>query len=161
MWCWWWCQWHHCILSIETIWETWCFWSCDAIGIRITWCHWHWSQHHVMQTALLMEPLHSLGQDDQNEVQYNFFWPCTTIVTGTIWCHHVVPMASSAIAFLRSIHLKWGATIFLVMWHYWHWHHMMLIINGITAFPGLRWFKWDARWQCWSFDNIGNSISVT
>ena len=35
-------------------------------------CHYHWHQHHVMQKALLMAPLHSLGQDNQNEVQHYF-----------------------------------------------------------------------------------------
>ena len=32
----------------------------------------------MMQTALLMIPLHSLGQDDQNEVQHDFL----------VMCHH-------------------------------------------------------------------------
>ena len=34
-------------------------------------CHWHW--HHVILMASPMVPLHSLGQDKQNEVQQTFW----------------------------------------------------------------------------------------
>ena len=40
----------------------------DFLGHLI---HWHWCQHHVMQTALLIASKQSLGQDGQNKVQHD------------------------------------------------------------------------------------------
>ena len=89
----------HCIVNgtilfVRSRWleqgATWPLWSYDAIGISITWSHWlrchvmpwHWCQHHGMQTALLVTPSHSLGQENLKEVQHYFFWSCRTIGSG-------------------------------------------------------------------------------
>ena len=80
-------QCHNCISYIKTavMKGNTIFWSCDTNGTNtgITWCCWHWCwchamplhyyQHHVMQTASSMTPLHFLGKDDQNDVKHDFF----------------------------------------------------------------------------------------
>ena len=35
--------------------------------------YWHWPQHQVMLKALSAAPLHSSGQNNQNEVQHDLF----------------------------------------------------------------------------------------
>ena len=43
----------------------------DAICGSIMWSHWNWCQHHVIQKALPMAPLHFSDQDGGNEVQHD------------------------------------------------------------------------------------------
>ena len=44
------------------------YYKCNLIFLVIL-CYWHKCQNHVTPMASLMAPLHSLGKDDQNEVQ--------------------------------------------------------------------------------------------
>ena len=53
--------------------------SHDAIYIGVMWCPLYWCKHHGMQTASLMEPFHSLGQDYQNEILYDFLCHVTLL----------------------------------------------------------------------------------
>ena len=49
--------------SRQSNWEAiWLFWSCDAF----------WPHHYMMPMVSSVAPLHSLGQDDLNEVQHDF-----------------------------------------------------------------------------------------
>ena len=101
--------------TIPFLWSRWSKWgagfsSYDTIGVHlsITWCQWHFQ-------------LHSLAQDDQNEVQYDFFV-------------YVIPLAlllaSSMTAFFTSWQLKWGAS-----WIVWS-------CNTIGISVGVTWYHW-------------------
>ena len=62
--------------------------SCN-MAFLVIWDHWcqHW--HHVMKIALSMPPLHSLGEDNKNEIQQDF------LVIWHHWCqywHHMMPV---------------------------------------------------------------------
>ena len=69
-------------------------------------------------------PLHSLGQDDQNKVQHNF-WSCDTTATsiGITLCKMVLSMAS--LYFLGEDNWIEMQHDFSGMWCHWNWHHMM------------------------------------
>ena len=60
--------------------------------------HWCWHQSHMLMAAMTtITPLHSLHQNNQNEVQYYLFH----CVTPLVW-HHVMVMALSMVL-LHSI----------------------------------------------------------
>ena len=64
------------------------FFSCDAIVrlfFLVIWCHWHWHWHHMILMISSMVPLQSLDQDNQNEMQCDFFWSSDTIGASVIW----------------------------------------------------------------------------
>ena len=88
----------------------WLVWSCDAIGIGITW--------HQRQC----------GTNESLRLRW-LNW-------GAMWhFHHMTRLASAsyasdsivhgAIEFLRSRQSKWGAIWLLCQECYWYWHHMM------------------------------------
>ena len=52
------------------------------------WCHWYWHQHHVMLITSSVKPTHSLGQDEQSEVQHDIFGHVTQLALA--WASHNV-----------------------------------------------------------------------
>ena len=111
------------------------FWSCDVHGVisgtiafltsvRIEmkyimtvfgqWYHWHWWWHHMIPTVLPLWLLHSLGQDDWNEVWYD------VLVMWHHWCWHwhcdANSLINGTIALLGSRRYKWGATWLFDLW---------------------------------------------
>ena len=54
-----------------------------------------------MQMVLLMTPLHSLGQDDQNKVQHDFFGQVTPLAPVSV-SHGANGIVQGIITFLRS-----------------------------------------------------------
>ena len=125
----------------------------------VMWHHWCW--YHVMVTVSLMIHLHSLGQDDWNEVQHYFFGHVMQLVLASV-SHDVNGIANGTTAILRSRLSKWGAT-----WCFAHlmpWalvlpsHNADRIINGTTGFLRSRQSKWGATWLLWSCATIGASV---
>ena len=76
-------------------------------------CRWCQCQHHMLLMASSMKPLHFPGQDNLNEVHYDFFghvMPFASVSPDAKWhcqCHH---------SFLRSKQSEWGATWLLCSW---------------------------------------------
>ena len=79
-----------------------------SMTFLVIWCHWHWYQHHVMQTTLLMVPLHSLGQDDQNEVQHDVLDHVTALAQAST-SNYANGIVNGTITFLISKWSKWCA----------------------------------------------------
>ena len=116
--------------------------SCDAtdISIGITWCHqhWchvmplHWCQHHVMWTAPSMVTFHSLGPDDQNDVQH--LWSCDTIGAspGIMWCW-VFSMAP--LHFIGQDNQHGVHDDLLVIQCHWHWHQCNMMPSTSSMAP--------------------------
>ena len=134
--------------------------SFEPFGNSVSWCHWHWYQHHGMQTASSMKPIHYIGQDDQNEVLCNFL------------CH-MIPLALASYggsgiinritAFLRSKHLKWGAMLLLAMWHHWCQHqcHVTAMTLSIAPLHSSGHYDWnEVKLAFLSCDAIGISVGV-
>ena len=71
------------------------------------WCHWCKHQHHVTLMLSTMAPSHFLGQDNQNEVQYDFFGYLMPLALESDDANAIV---NSTTAILRSRQSKWGAT---------------------------------------------------
>ena len=67
-------------------------------------CHWHWHQHQVMQTALLMAPLHSLGQ--MIKMKCNKTFGHVTLLPPA--SHDTDGIINSTITLLISEQSKWG-----------------------------------------------------
>ena len=115
-------QCHHCIPYVKMI-EM----RCNMTSGH--WCPWCRDQHHVMPKASSMTPLHSLGQDDQKEVQHDFS------VMWQHWLQHLHHYDANGIvnvitAFPRSTWSKWVVTWHfgqLCHWHQ-HLHHTMTIL---------------------------------
>ena len=49
-------------------------------------CHWCQCYHHTMLMASSMKPLHFPGQDNQNEVQHDFFGHVMPLVLESAVC---------------------------------------------------------------------------
>ena len=75
-----------------------------------------------------MAPLHSLGQDNQNEVQCDFlvmwhYWHCC-------WhhqWHHCIPK-------VKMIEMRFNMTFFII-WYHWHWHWCQLMPKMSSMTP--------------------------
>ena len=91
--CQWHQKWHHCISLVKTL-EMRCtttfghvmpmaLESKDAIHTGAMWCL--WCQCQMMTATSSKETLHSLGKDNENEVQHDF-WPCDPITISTSVC---------------------------------------------------------------------------
>ena len=114
------------------------FWSYEAIGTGIRVTGWQW--HHLMLKALSMVQLHLLGQDNENEVQYDVFGHVLPLVLSlALWCwwyhqwHHSIPL-------VKTIEMKYNMMIWpfdaidtdiSVTWWQWHleWHHWIPEVN--------------------------------
>ena len=94
-------------------------------------CHQHLHWHHLMVMVLSVAPLHSLGQDIWNEVQYVISYhvmPLAVvshntngIINGTWhWCQHWYHQWHQ-----QSKHLKTIISTWQMQWcHWWHYHIM-------------------------------------
>ena len=124
------------------------FWSCDAIGSSIG----------IMLIVLSMAPLHSLGQDDENEVQHNL-------------SVHVMPLALASVSNDANSIINGTTTSLmlrtaercnvtsLVMWFYWHQHHMMETALPMKPLHSSGQDDWnEVQCKFWSCDNIGICI---
>ena len=126
-------KWHRYIFQVKMT-EVRC-----SMTFLVIWCHWHWHQHHVIQTVLLMAPLHSLGPDDQNEVQHYFFGHVTQLAPASPG-HDADGIVNGTITFLMSRWSKWSKK-----WLFFS--HLMslvqvsvsLIANDCTAFLRSLW----------------------
>ena len=135
MWHHWHQHWHHIdsfvngtiafLRSRQLKWGATCFWSCDAIGSRITWCLWNLC--HVMRLSLVS----ALCEVDSIISDTIAFLRSRLSKWGTMWHFgHVTPLIlalmschaynfiSWTIAFLKSRWSKWGPAWHLVMWHH-------------------------------------------
>ena len=70
-----WCQWNHAnsIINVTTAFLRSKQLKWGVIYILVMWHYWCSLQHYMMPTALSMTLLHTWGQDDQNEMQYNLY----------------------------------------------------------------------------------------
>ena len=85
--------------------------------------HWCYHQHHMVPAA----SLHSLGQDNQNEVHHDLLGHVMSL-TLALASSDADRVISGIIAFLRSRWSNWGAIwIFLVMWNHMLEHLMIPI----------------------------------
>ena len=73
------------------------------------WHHCHWCWCHMMQTVLSLVPLHSLGEDNSNEVQHHVFGHLTPMVLAPTLCY------ANSIPWVKLIKKRYNIT-FLVMW---------------------------------------------
>ena len=107
-------KWYHCIPYFKMI-----KMRCKRCFL-VMWCHWYWCHYHLITTASSITPLHSLGQDNWNDMLHDFL---------VMWCHwhwcHMMPLAlasaqcdadgiiNGTTGYLRSRQLQWSAT-----WHF-------------------------------------------
>ena len=128
----------------------------------------HWSQHHVMQIASSMPPLHYLGLNDQN-----FF------VMWLHWCqchvnHVMLPLlscdthgiANDTISFLRSGQLKWGVTWLLCSCDMIGTSISIIMMPMAFSMTSLHSLGQEdqnevASWLFWSCDVTGTSTGIT
>ena len=89
-----------------------------SMNFLIIWCHWHLHHHHVMQKALLMAPLHSLDQDDKNEVQHDFIGYVTPLAPASA-SHDADGIVNSTTTFLCLDEQSQVQNDFLVMLYHW------------------------------------------
>ena len=169
MWCWWYCQWHHCIFRSWWLkWGApwWLFWSCYAIGndIGITWYHsivkgittfltsrqskWGpiWLFGYVTQLLLPLASHNGIGFSVS--VTWWSFWSCDTIGTNITW-HWQDHQWYHLHSLQKLIKMRYNM-IFLIMWYHWHlsWHHMTTnsIFSVTIAFLRSRQLKWHTTW---------------
>ena len=79
--------------------------SCNTFW---SWHHWYWHPHYVMPTVSSMASLHSLGQDDENEVQHNFLimWPKNVVyMLNPHYCTHIFKKNQNATFIFHSINI--------------------------------------------------------
>ena len=105
-----------------------------------------------------MAPLHSLGQDDQNEVQHNIFGHVIPFGPALASCHPY-SIVHGTIPFLRSRKLKWDATLLFghllplalaisVTWcqQQYQWHHCIPWVTVTNMRCNMTfwvmWFHW-------------------
>ena len=104
------------------------------MSFLVMWCHWHWYQCHMMWMVLSIAPLHSLGQDDWNEVEPDTLSHVMSLALASV-SHNANGVINGTIAFLRSKQSKWGnmtswscetfsTTITCCPWHL-QWHHSL------------------------------------
>ena len=62
----------------------------------------HWCQHHVMWTAPSNVPLHSIGNDEYNDVQHDIFGHVTPFLGPVLASCYANSVINGATAFLRS-----------------------------------------------------------
>ena len=79
------------------------------ITFWVMWFHWCQHQHHMMSLASSMAPLHSLGQDDWNEMQHDFLGLLTPLMPVSV-SHTTFGIINGTTAFLRLRWSKWGVT---------------------------------------------------
>ena len=111
------------------------FWSCNAIGISITWyyctivmqCHWHWCHHYG-------KPLNSIGQSDQMR-------PYMTYLAMLYHCHwhHVMLMTLLMEPLYFLGHDNWNKVQhdFFIIWHHWFYHHVMPLALSMAPLHSL------------------------
>ena len=116
--------------SMQSKWGiTWHFQACDIIISALV---------SLMPMALSIAPFYSLGQDDQNEFQHNFFSHVITLALALV-SNDDDGIINGTTPFLKSRQSKWGAT-----WHFWSCGAIgaaTSIINGTIAFLRSRWNK--------------------
>ena len=129
---------------------------------------------HVKVTALWIAPLISLGQNDQNDMQHDFFDHVTPLAslfvshhaTGfgvSIRCHQWHYQCHCCIPWVKIIDMKCNIT-FLVLWHHlhWNWHNQWLSLkflgqdeqhelqhdsfDHVMAIT-ITWYKWHYEWH--------------
>ena len=111
-------QWKHCIPLVKMIKRgaLWPFWSCDTIstGIGI----------HVMLMVSSVASLYSLGQDDQNEVQHDFYWCDAVYVLLLHMCQEqIYPLKCYKHDILPSCLMSIYGKECQYMWHIWSCSH--------------------------------------
>ena len=87
---------------------------------------WHW--HHVMPMVASMASLHSLNQNNWNEVHHDF-WSCDTIGTSMRWYWQHCQW-NHYISYARVIEMRCNMT--LIVWCHWHQHHMTPMVLSVT-----------------------------
>ena len=112
----------------------------DTISfLRSRWCKWGatWLCHVTQYVPVSsIASLHSLGQDDKNEVQYDFTNHVMTLVMASMSCD---TNTNCSIVFLMSRELKWVQYNFLVMWHHqcWHQNHVIPRLSSMAPLHSL------------------------
>ena len=133
----------------------------------VMWHHWVCPQHHMILMALSMAPLHSLGQDNSNELQQDYFGHATPLAPVSASCdangivngHNYIPKVKTIE--MRSNITFWScdATGIDLMWGQWHcqWQHCIPSIMTIKMrsnmifwlcnATGIAWHKWHCQWH--------------
>ena len=171
MWCWQYCQWHHCLSLIKIIKMRWhmIFWSCATIVANVS-IIWHQFQFYMTLMALSMALLHFLGQDDQYKVQHDIL---VIQHLGHWFQHHMGLLLVSLIALLHSLgHYDWNEVQHdtFVMWFHWHWcqchvtpvsawHDASSILSGTHYIPYVKTIEIGCNMTFLSYDTIGSGIT--
>ena len=102
------------------------------------WHHWPLHQHHVMPKVSSMASLHSLGEDNWNQVKRPF-WLCDVFGAGIFASHDAKRILNGTSASLRLRQSKWHVAWLLrshdataisihITWYHWHWCcHVILL----------------------------------
>ena len=90
-----------------------------------------WEYLRMTVSLSIFWPVYSLGQDDWNEVQHDFFGQVILLALAPCDAKSIV---NATTALNRSTQLKWGTTWHLIMWHHWckHWHPEMLMTSSMA-----------------------------
>ena len=134
----------------------------------VMWCHWCWQQHHVMLITSSDTLIHSLDQDDENEVQHNFFWSCETVDT----CMSIMMLMALSMALLHSLDYEnWNDVYHDIFGHVMplqltlvpsmatlHSLNMMMKMRCIMSFLVI-WCYW--HWHQWQSKTIKMRCNMT
>ena len=139
MWCWWYCQWHHCMLAQDN-WNKMlhhlfghvmplplALTSCDTDGILNSIIAFIRSWWLKCGATWLFWSYQTIGSNNGTVNSITVFirsrlseWGHVILLASTLASHSTYGIISGTTAFVETRQSKWSATLLSVMWSCWH-----------------------------------------